>query len=506
MMRFGGNVKGFFDVDRSTFSAVVDRVPFNYMGSRNSRVRIKNFQNFQLINSGDVRLRADDKRVSLLGVIDVGNNAVAFSSRRNVWQRSYGNYFHQFNHFSANATIEGEPMHKYVSPYGVNFTGQLDFTSSENYNFGAAYFTTPARADDYISMGYILFDDKNQTSEQHIHLLSYKQYELTITNQYLNDEGVYFLVGKQYFKRNPLRSWSQFNRTPNQMKVFHATKDGFKELAIQQDAFVMKSIALDTDKDGNLVGAGFYADIVGSNVRGTFFFKYDVVNDSLIELKKNPLSIEMMAQEGTLDRNLLLSNRLRTARNMNNFNEFTVNFFEQTHDGGYIAVAEQVEVEFRNTDKTNSETPTSRFDEYFYHDDLIVFRFNSEGEIDWVKRIPKHQQSKNDGGYFLSSVEYLTKDRLYIFFNDHRNNYDSDGEFDAIGRLRPTTLTRKNNVIAGVTVDVRTGNIQRKALNGRGALRTVLVPTVARENVWDKTLLIYGNHGRKHRFGKIEFF
>jgi hypothetical protein len=507
MMRFGGNVKGFFDVEQNTFSTVVDRVPFNYLGSRKSKVRIKNFQNFELINAGDIGLRADDKRVSLLGILDIGNNAVAFSSQRNTWQRSYANYYHQFNHFSINETIEGKPIQKYISPYGLNFIGQLDFTSSENYNYGAAYFIVPARADDYISMGYLLFDDKNKLSEQHVHLLSYKQYELSILNQYLNDNGEYFLVGKQYFRRDPLRNWSPLNRTASQMKIFHATKAGFEELAIQSNDFAMKSIALDTDKEGNLVGIGFYADIVGSNVRGTFFFKYDINQKKLIHLQKNPLSIEMMAQESTsLDRNLLLANRLRIARNMNNFNEFNINFFEQTQDGGYIAVAEQVEVEYRNTDKTNSETPTSRFDEYFYHDDLIIFKFNSEGEIDWVKRIPKHQQSKNDGGYYLSSVEYLTKDRLYIYFNDHRNNYNSDGEFNAIGKLKPTTLTRKNNVIAGITVDIKTGNVDRKALNGRGALRTVLVPTVARENLADKTLLIYGNHGRKHRFGKIEFF
>jgi len=507
MNRFGGNVKGFFDVDRNNFSVIVDRAPFNITGSRRSKIRIKSYQNFRLQSAGDIHLRGDNERVNLLGVLDIGNQAVAFTSKRNIWGRSHTNFFHKFNHFNINEAIEGEAISEYVYPYGFSFTGQIDFTSSENYKFGAVYYTIPSRADDYISMGYIVFNELNQKVEQYLHLLPYKQYEITIRDQFLTDDGDYFLIAEHYFRRDPLRNWSGNNRSSDRIKILHATKDGFEELPLNKEGFVIKSLSVDRDDDGNLVGSGFYSDIINGNVRGTFFLKYDVKNKSVLTLKKNTLTQEMISREGLYpDRNLLFSNRTRFGRSLNNFNTFNVNFFRKTADGGYITVAEQVEVEFKNRDNENTETPNSKYDEYFFHNDLIVYKMNSQGDIEWVDRIPKFQQSKNDGGYFLSTSEFLTDQRIHIFFNDHRRNYDEQGNFLEIGRLRPTTLTRRNNVVAGVTIDLKSGKMSRKRLDGRKEHRTVLVPKVSRPNIQDKSLLIYGNHGRKHRFGKISFF
>lgn len=505
--RFSGHVKGFFDIERNNFSVLVDRMPLNYLGSRSSQIKIKSFQNYQLLNEGKVSLRGANKKVNLLGVIDVGDKAIAFTSRRNIWKRNHANFHHVFNHYNIGETIEGKEILKYIYPYGFNFKGQIDFTSSENFKFGAIYFTVPVRSDDYISMGYIIFNDQTEKIEQQLHLLPYKQYEVTIANQYLTDFGDYFLVAKHYFRRDPLRNWTANNRSSDQMKILHATKDGFEELQLKEEDFIIKSISLDTDQEGNLVGSGFYSDIIGGNVRGIFLLKYDVDQKQVLLLKKNPLSLEMISQEGVVfDRNTLFSNRIRFGRNLNDFNEFNINFFEQTQDGSYIVVAEHVEVEFKNTENTNAETPTSRYDEYFFHNDLLVFKMNSDGKIEWIERIPKYQQSKNDGGYFLSSVEYLTQNKIHIFFNDHKKNYNEDRSFNGIGRLSPTTLTKRNNVIAGVSIDLKSGEVTRKSINGRGTYKTVLVPRISRENNKDKTLLIYGNHGRKHRFGKIEFF
>ena len=507
MNRFGGNVKGFFDVDKTNFSVIVDRSPFNVLGSKRSKIRIKNYLNFKLKDAGDVLLRGQDKRVRLLGVLDIGNHAVAFTSRRNIWKRSHTNFFHKFNHFNTNETILGEEFSKYIYPYGFNFTGQIDFTASENEKYGAAFYIIPSRIDEYISMGFLLFDDQNHKIKQKIHLLPYKQYEITIRDQFLTDQGDYFLIAEHYFRRDPFRNWSRNNRSSDRIKILHATDDQFEELPLNQENFVMKSLALDMDQDGYLVGSGFYADIINGNVRGTFFLKYDVKNKKLITLQKNTLSQEMISQESIyFDRNILFSNRTRFGRSLNNFNQFTINFFKPTADGGYIAVAEQVEVEFKSTDQENSETRRTNYDEYYFHNDLIVFKMNAKGGIEWVDRIPKYQQSKNDGGYFLSTIEFLTDKKIHIFFNDHRKNYDEQGDFLEMGRLRPSTLTRRNNVVAGVTIDLKNGAMSRKRLEGRNTHRTVLVPKVSRPNFQDNTLLIYANHGRKHRFGKIAFF
>lgn len=506
-VRFGGNVKGFFDVDRTNFSVVVDRIPFNFKGNRKSNIRVKTFQNFRLQNAGNIHLQGKDNNVNLLGIIDIGNKAVAFSSQKNIWQRSHTNYYHEFNHYNIGESLEGHEISTYLYPYGLNYTGQVDFTSSHDYGQGAVYFTIPTRANEYISMGYMKFKNDQTKAEEYIHLLPYKQYEIKIRDQYLSNNGDYFLIAEQYFRLNPLKDWSINNRNSDRIKILHATEDGFIELALNQENFVMKSLFLDSDENGHLIGAGFYADMINGNVRGTFFLRYDVKNNTVLTLKKNPLSFEMMSEENLFNSaNRLFSNRTLLGKSLNDFNQFSVNFFQQTSDGGYITVAEQVEVEFKNTEDENHETPTSRYDEYYFHNDLIIFKMNKDGDIEWVERVPKYQQSKNDGGYFLSTTEYLSDNNIHIFFNDHRKNYDEHGDFIELGRLRATTLSKRNNVIAGVTIDLKDGEMTRKRLDGRKEHGTVLVPKVTRLNQKNREVLIYGTHGRKHRFGKISFY
>jgi hypothetical protein len=507
IVKFGGNVKGFFDVDRSNFSVVVNRMPFNFSGNLGAKIRVKSFQNFRLQNSGKILLQGDEEKVNLLGIIDLQNKAIAFSSQRDFWQRSHTNYYHEFNHYNIGESIDGQKISTYIYPYGYNFTGQIDFTSSEDFTQGAAYFTIPSRANEYISMGYVKFKQDKKTIEEHIHLLPYKQYEIKIKGHYLSNEGEYFLITEQFFQVNPLKDWSVHNRNADRIKILHATEDSFHELALNQESFVIKSLLLDHDDDGNLIGSGFYADMVNGNVRGTFFLSYDVENDSLLTLKKNPLSKEMISNESLYySPSRLFSNRTKLGRSLNNFNQFNINLFQQTNDGGYITVAEQVEVEFKSTANENNETPANKFDEYYFHNDLIIFKMNRIGEIQWVQRVPKYQESKNDGGYFLSATEYLTQESIHLFFNDHRKNYDEQGEFIALGRLRPTTLSKRNNVIAGVTISLEDGKMTRKRLEGRKEHSTVMVPKLSRIQQDEKEILIYGTQGRKHRFGKISFF
>ena len=505
--RFRGKIQGFFDLTSFKHSVLVNKTGFGGFSKRNSSLRIKNYNNLQKTDEGEINLKSEDgKKVSLLGVLDIGKSNIAFSARRSIWKRQHKIYYHKFNHHQIDGVNYGEPLVSYISPYGFNFRGQLDYTTSENDKYGAVYFTIPTRADDYVSIGYKLINNENKTLESDLYLLPYKHYEVEINGQYLSDDGDYFLVASIFNKRTISNQWTKNNRKYGKTEIITFKDDKLVQLPIEDVNFVIRSIALDTDDDGYLVGTGFYTDALGGNVRGTYFFKFDTEKEKVVLLKKHQLTNDIVSQNIHHRKRGIFSQMFRNRSNDNNFNKFRITFFEPTEDGGYIALAEHIFKEFRNTDNTNTDNPSSRIDEYFYNNDLVVYKIKPNGELDWVNRIQKVQQSMNDEGYYLSTAQFLTNSKLHIFFNDNRRNYDIDGKFIDREYVYVSTVSRRNNVIGAVSLNIKNGSKTRKKLAGRKTNGVVLVPRLSRERKEEKELLIYGNRGNRHKYGKLRFF
>jgi hypothetical protein len=175
--------------------------------------------------------------------------------------------------------------------------------------------------------------------------------------------------------------------------------------------------------------------------------------------------------------------------------------FRQTDDGGFLVLTENQSVVMVPKVSGTPQNPRVTYTENFFYDDLIVYKLNDQGDLSWVKRIPKTQQSINDQGKFLSVAHAVTSDKLYLLFNDVRRNYNATGQFIDGQFPYPMQFISGNNVIAYVEMNLSDGSLIRQSRAGLTENKVTLVPKLCTFNHNAGEMIVYGQRNRRHRFG-----
>ena len=102
----------------------------------------------------------------------------------------------------------------------------------------------------------------------------------------------------------------------------------------------------------------------------------------------------------------------------------------------------------------------------FQYNDLILFKLNSAGEIEWKQKIHKQQVSHADRGYFSSVGTFLKGDQLFVYFNDNTGNYDENGFYlENMNRFCKTFYSSyKKVLLAEVRINLNDGTYERVSL------------------------------------------
>ena len=73
----------------------------------------------------------------------------------------------------------------------------------------------------------------------------------------------------------------------------------------------------------------------------------------------------------------------------------------------------------RNYDPRTNITTT--IDHFYYHS-IIISYLNENGNLVWIKRVPKMQNTTNDFGYYSSFCVFNAGDKALLYFNDNQKN------------------------------------------------------------------------------------
>ena len=142
---------------------------------------------------------------------------------------------------------------------------------------------------------------------------------------------------------------------------------------------------------------------------------------------------------------------------------------------------------------------------YYYYNDIIAYKINPEGEFDWIEKVRKYQVSTNDGGPYSSYESFMDDGKLYMIFNDNIRNYNEAGEFSEIEKLYIANYGRKKNVVAIASIDLETGEKERKTFFDRGDISALTVPKLFDVNYNNGEMLIYAIWGNKEKIGVLKF-
>ena len=138
-----------------------------------------------------------------------------------------------------------------------------------------------------------------------------------------------------------------------------------------------------------------------------------------------------------------------------------------------------------------------RFEYFYNYNDIIVVNIQPDGGIEWATRIPKRQETVNDGGYYSSYAMSIVRDRLYFIFNDNSRNFSNEGN------SRLYNFNGRNSIVALAELR-KDGQLSMYPLFNNRDADIITRPKICKQ-IGSRRMMVYGEQGRQYRFAELEF-
>lgn len=328
--------------------------------------------------------------------------------------------------------------------------------------------------------------------------LPYGDGNFSIEEYRLDKEGNVYLLGVVYEDRSRVRR----NGKPTYSYTILAyTEKGERaqEYRIDLEEQFLTDLTFRVGNDGNLVCAGFYSNRGTYSIKGTCFFQLDVNTKEIVHLNLMAFDFEFRTEymsEGRKDR----LERAEVEGNVNRTPElyrYSLDNLILRSDGGAVLVAEQYYVyqqSYRYWDGT------LRYDNFYNYNDIIVVNIQPDGVIEWTTRIPKRQETLNDGGYYSSYAMATVRDRFYFIYNDNSRNYRANQN----GNRRYLYNFNGRYSVVVVSEITRDGQLSTFPLFTNRDADVITRPKICRQT-GSRRMMVYGERGRNYRFANLEF-
>ncbi len=275
--------------------------------------------------------------------------------------------------------------------------------------------------------------------------------------------------------------------TPHRYFLSRYTATEEQEVDLDVPDRLLSDLAFEVNDAGGIYCVGFYSEESTHTARGVYFLKLDAQMQALRVPNMAPLDLSFLARAQ-------LDNPLTGERTSPELYHYRIRELYPRPDGGAVLVAEQYweEESLRQARAALGLAP----DVYFNYLDILVVRVGADGGIVWSTRLPKRQESVNDGGYYASFASATVQDRLYFLYNVHRRSF-------ATGDWSRYNLNSRSSVLALAEVGLD-GQVQLHQLVNHDNVGVVTRPRLSRQ-IGGHRMLIVGNGKRSYRLGEVVF-
>ena len=329
----------------------------------------------------------------------------------------------------------------------------------------------------------------------------------------VDNNGKAYLLGIVY--KGQVRAKRQGRPNYEYHLLAYDEGDEYEEYLLNLKDKFITDMQFEITRNGQIICAGFYSEFGTNSVRGTFYL---VIDSKTKEVKKE---YYQEFDPKFLD-DFMSERRAEKGRELSRYN---LNQLEIRRDGGVVLIAEQFFVkQFRDLNSYNNpygnpyyynpryfsywRYPYSRYYNPFYdpevevqynYNDIMVINIRPDGTIQWAKKIPKRQRSKNDGGRNSSYAMSVAKGKMFFVFNDNPKNLHKKSS-----DLKIHNFTKgKESVVVLVTVNGR-GEVTKEPLFQVKDTKTITRPNVCEQIAGDQ-MIIYSEKNRKATFARLTF-
>ena len=375
-------------------------------------------------------------------------------------------------------------------------TGQFDIEISKDSSKVLIYNQLPYKKREPERFALRVFDDQLELAWEKDIVLPYNDELFEVKEYQVDNEGNIYILGVLYGNR----SRTQRNGLPTYQYIILTYADQgetVREYKINLREKFITDLTFQIDRNRNLVCSGFYSEKSAHGVKGTYFFRLNPVTEELIDVNTKEFDFEfrsaVLSRSGV--KRAQRAEKKDDRRREPELYRYSLDDLILRTDGGALLIAEQYYVNERMYRYWDGGI---RYDYFYNYNDIIVVNVRPNGEIEWTARIPKRQETMNDGGYYSSYSKAIVRDRIYFVFNDNDRNYD--------GERNPKRLYNFNgkySVIA-VTELRKDGSSTTYPLFRNSDAAVITRPKICKQ-IGLRRMIIFGERGRTYRFGSLDF-
>ncbi len=394
--------------------------------------------------------------------------------------------------------------------------GYFDYNVSRDSSKILIYYDSPGQSNTGEKFGISVHDSNLNTLWNKELELPFKNRLYTVERYKVDNQGNAYLLGLVY--RGQVRDKKQGRPNYEYHLLVYNQDDEYTEYLLSLQNKFITDMQFEISRTGDIICAGLYSDFGTSSVKGTFYL---LIDGKTREIKKE--HYEQFDPSFLVD--FMSEKRAGKGRELTRYN---LNQLEIRRDGGVVLVAEQFFVRElqQNFNDPRFRSPFGNpflYPGYFYYprwrfpyrygypfmngdreiqynyNDIIVINIDPNGSIQWAKRIPKRQRSKDDGGRYSSYAMSVSKGKMHFVFNDNPKNLHKKS-----GDQRIHNFTKgKESVVVLVSLDGR-GEVEKEPLFQVKDTKTITKPLVC-EQISRDQMIIYSERNRKATFGRLTF-
>jgi hypothetical protein len=290
-------------------------------------------------------------------------------------------------------------------------------------------------------------------------VFSFKEYKV-------DNQGEVFILGRTY-KDNKEFAYSKYfeknwflsnTRTLLEDPVyatyllhFGKSKGLIRQIPLVIEGKRLKDVAITFKNNQEILGTGFYSSKDKISVSGVFTFTLKKDGKAIENIHKKDFDKEFITQ-GMDDKE-----KQKTLAKLEKGKEYEKYIYllsevKSLSSGGQVFIAEQLRQE-KKRKRVGNEVYTQNV---FHHHAILAIDIAPNGSINWMKKIPKQQYSREESILNSSFGLFEKKDKLYFIYNDiaKRNIGISDrvknskammAELDRKGNYRVAELFSKDD-------------------------------------------------------------
>jgi hypothetical protein len=381
------------------------------------------------------------------------------------------------------------------SQKGNNSFGDFAFEISKDESKILIHYLLPAKKKEKEKIALIVMDkDLNLVWEKKC-TLPYSEDLFEDERYKIDNEGNAYILGLVYKEK----AVSKRKGKPNfkyQLISYKSNGTVYNEYPIELPGKFITDMQIAINDKNDIICAGFYSNVGTFSVNGSYYMYIDGQNGDISRKNFKEFDIDFITQNMTEREAERTKKKEKKGKDVELY-EYDLDDLVIRDDGGVILIGEQFFINVFTTTYTNSNGSTSTTTTYhYYYNDIVVININPDGKIDWAKKIPKYQESINDGGTYSSYALGFLDDKLFFLFNDNPKNLTNTGD----GKLKNYNPNRES--IVALVVMENDGNFKKEALYKMKRSDILIRPKLSQQ-VTDSEMILFGKKGKMQQFTKL---